>query len=152
MTRRMRRSDHVRAMMRRSQQRKSTASPTSHQQSRPKTLPQPMGRSVLVRMMKQVNLQQRRLIPSPRLLSKLHDTLDSLFASRFLFAFVRGCIKGVNLGWWPFGTNIWHKCFSRFIEAIVLGLSRIDEHSTHVCCTARMVACKFARHKTINFL
>lgn len=94
----------------RSQRRKLTASPTSHQQSRPKNpqqlmarsvlermttqsrpLPrrwtasqmklqqsrlrplQQMGRSVLVRMMKQLNLPQRRLIPSLRPLLKPHD-------------------------------------------------------------------------------
>jgi hypothetical protein len=104
---RMRGNEFVRRMMEqmRSQRRRLTASPRSRQQLRPQTHQQPMGRSVLVRMMKQLNLQQRRLILSPRLLSKLHDTLDSRSVPRFLFAFVRDCIKGVDLGWWPFGTN-----------------------------------------------
>jgi hypothetical protein len=80
---RMRRNEFVRRMMEqmRSQRRRSTVSPRNPRQLRPRTLQQRMGRSVLVRMMKQMNLQQRRLIPSPRLLPKLHDTLDSLFAS-----------------------------------------------------------------------
>jgi hypothetical protein len=112
---RMRRNEFVRRMMEqmRSPRRRSTANPRSRQQLRPRTLPQRMGRSVLVRMMKQV-LQQRRLIPSPRSLSKLHDTLDLQFAPRFLFAFVRDGIKGVKYGM----AALWHKCFSRFIEAL----------------------------------
>jgi hypothetical protein len=121
----MRRSDHVRAMMRRSQQRKSTASPTSHQQSRPKILPQPMGRSVLakkitqirpqprrltaslmklqqmernvvVRMMRPRSHQQRRLIPSLRLLSMPHDTPPHPLVVFSMHC--QGCFTGVYLG------------------------------------------------------
>jgi hypothetical protein len=56
---RMKRSELVMRMIElmRSQRRRSTASPTSHQQSRPKNLQQLMERSVLERTMKQLSLQ-----------------------------------------------------------------------------------------------
>jgi hypothetical protein len=183
--RRMIRSEHVRRTMMRNQRRKLTASPTSHQQSRPKNPQQPMARSVLermmtqsrpqprrwtasqmklhqsrlrplqqmggsvlVRMMKQLNLPQRRLIPSLRLLLKPHDNPRFTILFKCMH-FARGCIKGVYLG----GAACFHECFLSFsLWQFGLGSCRMDKQSTS-CLLATMVACvhMHTNHRTTDY-
>jgi hypothetical protein len=153
--------------MRRSQQRKSTASPTSHQQSRPKTLPQPMGRSVLVkprrltaslmklqqmernvvvRMMRPRSHQQRRLIPSLRLLSMPHDTPPHPLVVFSMHC--QGCFTGVYLGGWSISTKF--SCILILLWQSGLGLC---EWAMNGLFLTRMVARvhTHTHHKTMDF-
>lgn len=150
---RMRRSDHVRRTKSetRSQPRRLTASPTRLQQSRPRNLQHRTRRSVLARMMEQMRPQRRRSIPSPRLLSKHHDT--PRFAISFWFVHALSGVVSMAFIWdgGPF-----RRMFFLFIFMMAICSWLMQNRHAQLALSVpllRLFACvnMHAHHRTIDF-